>query len=978
MADYTLSVKIDGDESEFQKALKSCRDAVKDLQKELAHMAGDAQKSAKATDDLAKSADKAADAEKKIGDKSSDVDKLAKSTDKAADKTDDLGDEAKESAKNVDKLADKADDVGDEARDVDKTADATKHVGNEADGASGKMERLGAAAVAVGKLAADAIEKAIDIAVDAGKYILETGNSFEAQMDRVAAISGASAEEVAAFTEQAKELSKTSLYDPTSIGEGFEYMALAGWDAKDMLSGMQPVIDLATASGEELGAVSDILTDGITAFGHTAHDATGLVDEYGNAISYAEHFADVLAQTSASSNTNVAMMGEAFKYVAPQAGAMGYKMEDASLAIGLMANSGIKGSRAGTSLRRILTNLASPTDKVANAMDELGVSLDDGEGHMYSLREVIGQLREGFGDLSISEDELKAETEKLEEAYANGQITEEQYNDEVQRLAERAFGAEGALKAQAAAAIAGQTGMSGLLAIVGASDEDFNKLIESIDSSTGAAANMADTMEDNVQGGLDKAKNAVSVLAIEIHEELQDSLSDFGEWGADAVNRITEGLKNGGVSGAIEAAQEIAGEILDAGVNLLVEKGPEKAGEVTDAIMDLLSNALDAARSRIGELVPAAQDIVVEVAAHLAEKAPEVAASLMGMISDAVDALADYDWGYEMGRVIGYLIKGLKENGPQLAAAAFELAGSFLKYWFTPAAWIQGGIDAIGGIKDGITGKSPEVESEASALFNSVFADMSRVWTDAEATTATTWGAMSADISTNAAAMKNEATAQTEGAAQDMAADWAGVRADTAQQTLATQKESVKTFSSMRAGLAQEAGLIKATTIASMSAVAQYIRGLSGQAYRWGADISRNIASGIRSRAGEVASAARSVAGSVRAYLHFSEPDAGPLADFHTYMPDMMGQLAAGIRAGIPGVTAAVGQVADSIAGLTPAAITTPTAQTYAGAAAQTAGGTRTYNLSVYQQPGESGEGLARRVIEILETETAQEAAVFA
>ena len=305
---------------------------------------------------------------------------------------------------------------------------------------------------------------AVDKIKDFGQAVMETGMAFDAQMSTVASISGATNEELDALREKAKEMGAATSFSATESAQALEYMAMAGWKTDDMLNGLEGVMNLAAASGEDLATTSDIVTDAMTAFGMTADQST--------------YFANVLAQTASNSNTNVSMMGETFKYVAPLAGAMGYTIEDMSAAIGLMANSGIKGSQAGTALRGTITNLASPTDTVATAMDTLGVSLVDSEGKTKSFGETLNDLRNGFADLS--------ETEKT----------------------------------QYAAAIAGKEGMSGLLAIVNSSEGDFNKLTESIKGCAGASQEMADTRLDNLQGDVTLLKSAWEGVQIAISDKL--------------------------------------------------------------------------------------------------------------------------------------------------------------------------------------------------------------------------------------------------------------------------------------------------------------------------------------------------------------------------------------------------------------------------------------------------------------------------
>lgn len=215
---------------------------------------------------------------------------------------------------------------------------------------------------------------------------IKTYKDFSAQMSAVGAISGATSEEMAILTEKAKEMGAKTSFSASEAGKAFEYMAMAGWKTADMTAGIEGIMNLAAASGEQLGTVSDIVTDALTAFGLQASDSA--------------HFADVLAAASSNSNTNVGMMGYTFKYVAPLAGALKYSIEDVSLAIGLMANAGIKGEQAGTSLRTILTNLSNPGKLTAEAMDKLGISIKNSDGTVKPFMQTLQDLRKSFNGLS--------------------------------------------------------------------------------------------------------------------------------------------------------------------------------------------------------------------------------------------------------------------------------------------------------------------------------------------------------------------------------------------------------------------------------------------------------------------------------------------------------------------------------------------------------------------------------------------------
>ena len=327
-------------------------------------------------------------------------------------------------------------------------ADGTIKISTELDSskAQGAMAKFsGKAKSALKGVAVAASATGAAITAMAG-YAVKVGSDFEEGMSKVSAISGAAGSDLEKLTDKAKEMGAKTKFSATEAASAFEYMAMAGWKTQDMLDGIEGVMNLAAASGENLATVSDIVTDAMTAFRMSASESG--------------HFADVLAKASSNSNTNVGMMGETFKYVAPVAGALGFSVDDCAVAIGLMANSGIKASQAGTTLRQIFTNLVKPTDAMQGAMDKLGISLTDTAGNTKSLDTLMGELRNSFSGLTEAE------------------------------------------KANYAATLAGQEGMSGFLAIVNASDADFNALKSAINNADGAAQSMAETMQNNLKGSV--------------------------------------------------------------------------------------------------------------------------------------------------------------------------------------------------------------------------------------------------------------------------------------------------------------------------------------------------------------------------------------------------------------------------------------------------------------------------------------------
>ncbi len=327
------------------------------------------------------------------------------------------------------------------------------------------------------------------------KKAVDVGSSFESAMSEVKAISGATGENFEKLTDKAKEMGATTKFSATESAEALKYMAMAGWETEQMTDGLAGVMNLAAASGENLGTVSDIVTDAMTAFGLEAKESS--------------HFADVLAKASSSSNTNVGLMGETFKYVAPIAGAMKYSIEDTATAIGLMANAGIKGGEAGTALRSMLTRLVKPPKEAAEALDGLGISAKNSDGSMKPLREVLGDLREKFAGLDDSQ------------------------------------------KAQYAASIAGQEAMSGLLAIVNTSDKDFEKLTKSIDNSKDAAKKQADTMNNNLKGAMYELGSAAEAVGIEIYDGFKKPLKKTVKEGAKQIRGLATAIKENGIESIV-------------------------------------------------------------------------------------------------------------------------------------------------------------------------------------------------------------------------------------------------------------------------------------------------------------------------------------------------------------------------------------------------------------------------------------------
>lgn len=302
---------------------------------------------------------------------------------------------------------------------------------------------------------------------------INTQKDFEAAMSQVQAVSGADSDELNQLTKKAEEMGATTKFTATDSAEAFNYMAMAGWKTEDMLDGISGIMQLAAAANEDLGTTSDIVTDALTAFGLKASDA-GM-------------FSDVLAAASSNANTNVSMMGETFKFAASMAGSLGYSVQDVALMTGLMANSGIKASMAGTALNSIMTRLSTNTHHARDTLEELGIKFFDAQGNARPLVDVMEELRDATANM----------------------------NDEQ--------------KTSVANAIAGTNSQKGLLAILNASETDYNKLANAIDNAAGASERMADTQLDNLSGSITLLQSAVDGVKISFGSRLNHYVRDVAD-----------------------------------------------------------------------------------------------------------------------------------------------------------------------------------------------------------------------------------------------------------------------------------------------------------------------------------------------------------------------------------------------------------------------------------------------------------------
>ena len=603
---------------------------------------------------------------------------------------------------------------------------------------------------------------------------------FESAMSEVSAISGATGEDLKRLEEHAKEMGKTTKFSASESAEALKYMAMAGWKTEEMLGGLEGIMNLAAASGEDLGTTSDIVTDALTAFGMSAGDSS--------------HFADILATASSNANTNVGMMGETFKYVAPVAGALGFQAEDVALAIGLMANSGIKASQAGTSLRASMTNLANPTKNMQEVMVALGLATQEtanviDEGKLIKAQEKVenktidlekaqikyneavnkyggasAQAQTAALNLAKAENNLEAAVRELEAAQ-QGEMEITGLNNEllmdsegnmrsfreimlVLRDAFRDLSEEE--KAQAAATLFGKEAMSGMLAVINASDEDFEKLAAAIDSADGSAKSMADTMNDNLSGQITLLKSQVESLLIQFGEILIPYLRKGVEWLSkvlDYISGLDEGTKEMIITiGLFAAAAGPVLSILGKGISIIgsvISIGGKLAGGISGLIK--IGGTLAAGAAKIvgilsgaatfvtGTLIPAIVSVGAPVLAVVAAVGALVAAGIA--LYENWDAIKE--WAGKVWEGIKDIVCGIVDGIVNFFKASWEIVRSLTEAVFNGISsflsFIWDGIKSmftavLGFIQDAVAWYWEGVQHVTESVFNAISGFLSSIW----------------------------------------------------------------------------------------------------------------------------------------------------------------------------------------------------------------------------------------------------------
>jgi TP901 family phage tail tape measure protein len=804
--------------------------------------------------------------------------------------------------------------VNEAQADLNKLENELKELPSSLDMISAKMATMGEKLESIGNKVAS-VGSRLTATVTTGivgafTAAVKTTGDFDAAMSKVQAVSGATASQMELLTAKAREMGETTKFSASESAEALNYMAMAGWKTEQMLNGLSGIMNLAAASGEDLGTTSDIVTDALTAFNMTA-------DESGR-------FADILAAAASNANTNVAMMGESFKYVAPVAGAMGYSAEDVAVALGLMANAGIKADMAGTSLRNMMQRMAKPTKESQAAMDRLGISLQDSEGNMLSFREIMDTLRDSMVDINMSLEDYNFQLDLLDESLANGSLTQKKYDAALEELNKQAFGAEGAEQARAAAMLGGTRAMAGLLAISNASIDDYEKLTAAIDDSSQAFAKLADgsvvplnealangqevieqyngsaeamaaVMLDNLPGQITLLKSALEGFAISIGNILMPKIREFVKRAQellDTFNALSDGekmqiIKIAGIAAAVGPVLLIVGKFA-AAIGSIMKLAPMIASALQSASAGFGAIGASAGVA-LGPILAVIAIIGVLVAAFINlwknneqfrngmiatwDGIKESFANFISQIQERMPAITE-----AFNNVIA-VVKPIWDGFCQLLGptfqAAFDAVKAVLDALFNAIVAV---IDMITGL---LTGNKELFMVGLTNFLNSIWTLLTQWWT-------IFW-------------------------------TWVLNTINVVLGFFGTSVEKIKTLITtflieLGAMIMEKATEIVEWVTEKITELCDFIASLPEKFYNWGAEMMQNLIDGIKSMVDAVGDAIAEVAETIASFIHFSEPDKGPLSNFNSWMPDMMKQMAAQIEGGRYQVQVAAGHVAADIA----------------------------------------------------------------
>lgn len=429
----------------------------------------------------------------------------------------------KEAGNSTDKCATSIDEYGKEVKDA---ADNTSVFGDVL-----KANLASEAIIAGVKKLADGVKEIAESAV-------EVGTEFEASMSNVAGTMGMTAAEINAGSKEyeklaasAKECGKTTKYSASESADALNYLALAGYDVEKSVATLPKVLDLAAAGGLDLAYASDLVTDSMAAMNMGVDKLDGYMDQ--------------MAKTSQKSNTSIAQLGEATLVCAGTVTMTEQKLETMNAELGILANNGIKGAEGGTHLRNILLALSAPTEKAEIALHKLRVEVSDSEGNMRDLNDIMTDLSRALEGMSSTE------------------------------------------KTQFINRIFKETDIAAVNALLKGTGEEFDNLEKELKDCSGAAADMAATMNNNLKGKVTILKSSLEALGISAYEIFDDDMKTAVDGATDAVGRLQDSIERGDLGVSLNKMSEALGEFLEGAVNV----GEDALPVLIDGFTGILDNS---------------------------------------------------------------------------------------------------------------------------------------------------------------------------------------------------------------------------------------------------------------------------------------------------------------------------------------------------------------------------------------------------
>lgn len=856
--------------------------------------------------------------------------------------------------------------------ELKKLPDTLELVGQKMETIGGKISGFGQGLSDAGRTLSRYVTAPI---VGAGAASVKFGAEFDHQMSSVQAVTNATAEDMAKMRDIAIDQGEKTVYTAKEAGDALYYMGLAGWSADEAVSALPGVLSLAAAGNLDLGRTSDIVTDYMTALQIP-------VNGYTNSIKNAEHFSNVLAATMSNSNTTADLMGETFKFAAPVAGALGYSIEDLSLATGLMANNGIKASIAGTTLRNIFTNMADPTDKMATAMDRLGISLDDGRGNAYSFLEIMEQMRAGFAGHAEEFDTLIPKVNDLADQLESGAINEEEFDVALDELTGSVKTSEGAWAAQTAAMLGGKRGMAGILAIANTTDEEFQALKDAIYGADdafdglGSAAGMAQQQMDNLQGDWTKFTSALGTSKILLSDTSKGALRDLVQRATELVNKFnaldqetkSQIVQWAGFAAALGPALLIFGKITKGVGNLVIGLGKfighiPKIVSGVKMVGGFLAPVLTSLKAVVAFI--AANPITLVIGALVAalilvvkhwDMVKETALEFFGWVGEKFTALKEAvaNFATSIKEGLGNAWDGLKESAANAwngvkegftnamnAILANPIVQSIVKMVTDQFNIMKSTISTIWDgikkaakaawelIKNIVLGPVLLLIDLVTLDFANMKTDIEGIWNNLKTYAGQLWEALKQIVVALVKGLADSVTARFDNMKNIAQTIWTTLKnavvnaaknlANSVKTAFTNLKTSVQnTWNNMKTyavntwqdiknkvvefaknmvqGIKDNVSGVEDAVKNGFQGAIDFITGLPSKALEWGKDFVDGLINGIKEKIGGIRDAVSEVGDNIRSFLHFSEPDEGPLSNFHTWMPDMMSSMAKGIK----------------------------------------------------------------------------------